>query len=321
MTSTIKTRDGIKIFSCNANRKLAKNIAASLGMELANAEAGQFSDGETFVKIHEIVRGVDCFIIQPTSYPVNDNLMELLITVDALRRASAGRITAVIPYYGYARQDRKARARDPISARMIADIIQTTGVDRVLTMDLHCEQIEGFFTIPVDHMRGTPLLVKYYKEKFGEHNEELCLVSPDVGSVKRTRAFAEKLDVPIAIIDKRRPEANVSEVMHIIGNVKGKKVVLVDDMIDTAGTICNAANALKEQGAKEVYACCTHPVLSGPAIERIEKSAIQELVVLDTIELPKEKQISKIKQLSGADILARAIHNIHANESVSKLFH
>jgi len=319
MTSTIKTTDGIKIFSCNANKKLAEKIAAYLGLELSESEAGQFSDGETFVKVKEIVRGVDCFIVQPTSYPGNDNLMELLIMVDALRRASAGRITAVIPYYGYARQDRKARARDPISARMIADIIQTTGVDRVLTMDLHCEQIEGFFTIPVDHMRGAPLLIKYYKDKF-ENCDDLCFVSPDVGSVKRTRTFAEKLDVPIAIIDKRRPEANVSEVMHVIGNVKDKKVILVDDMIDTAGTICNAANALKEHGAKEVYACCTHPVLSGPAIERIEKSEIKELVVLDTIELPKEKQIPKIKQLSGASILAEAIIRINSNESVSKLF-
>ncbi|MBC7959631.1 MAG: ribose-phosphate pyrophosphokinase [Vallitaleaceae bacterium] len=321
MTSTIKNLAGIKIFAGNANKELANKIAAALGLEISSSEAGHFSDGETFVKVNELVRGVDCFIIQPTSQPVNDNLMELLIMIDALRRASAGRITAVMPYYGYARQDRKARARDPISARMIADLIQSAGADRILTMDLHCPQIEGFFTIPVDHMRGTPLLVKYYCDKFAGRKENVCVVAPDIGSVKRTNTFAEELDVPMAIIDKRRPEANVSEVTHIIGNVKGKKVILVDDMIDTAGTICNAANALKERGASDVYACCTHAVLSGPALERIEKSAIKELVVLDTIALPMEKRIGKIKQLSSAQILAEAIHNINSNESLSKLFH
>lgn len=320
MTSTIKVNDGIKIFSCNANRELAENIAASLGLELSKSEVGQFSDGETYVKIGEMVRGVDCFVIQPTSSPVNDNLMELLITIDALRRASAGRITAVIPYYGYARQDRKARARDPISARLVADLIQSAGADRVLTMDLHCAQIQGFFTIPVDHMIGNPLLIKYYMDKFKGEKDSLCIVSPDIGSVKRTRSFAEKLDVPMAIIDKRRPEDNVSEVMHIIGNVQDKKVILVDDMIDTAGTICNAANALKEHGATNVYACCTHPVLSGPAIERIEKSAIEELVVLDTIALEDYKKINKIKQLTVSTIFAEAIYRIHNNQSVSKLF-
>ncbi len=321
MTSTIKTQQSIKIFAGNANKELAAKIAASLGIELSKSEAGHFSDGETFVKVGEMVRGVDCFIIQPTSQPGNDNLMELLIMIDALRRASAGRITAVMPYYGYARQDRKAKARDPISARMVADLIQSAGADRILTMDLHCAQIEGFFTIPVDHMRGTPLLVKYYQEKFAGCKENVAVVAPDVGSVKRTNTFAEEIDVPMAIIDKRRPEANVSEVTHIIGNVEGKKVILVDDMIDTAGTICNAANALKERGATDVYACCTHAVLSGPALERIEKSSIKELVVLDTIALPEAKRIAKIKQLSCADILAGAIHNINSNESVSLLFH
>lgn len=320
MTSTIRSTEGIKIFAGNSNKPLAEKIAKNLGMDLSISSAGNFSDGETFVKIDEMVRGVDCFIIQPTSQPGNENLMELLITIDALRRASAGRITAVIPYYGYARQDRKARARDPISARMVADIIQTAGADRILTMDLHCSQIEGFFTIPVDHMRGTPLLVKYYLDKFADNKDDIAVVAPDVGSVKRTRSFAEKIDVPMAIIDKRRAEANVSEVMNIIGNVEGKKVILVDDMIDTAGTICNAAHALKEQGATEVYACCTHPVLSGPAIDRIEKSPITELLVLDTIALPDEKKISKIKQLSTAEIFAEAIHRIHFNDSVSKLF-
>lgn len=320
MTSTIKNTEGIKIFAGSANKVLAENIASALGLNLAISEAGHFSDGETYVKVGEMVRGIDCFIIQPTSQPGNDNLMELLIMIDALRRASAGRITAVMPYYGYARQDRKAKARDPISARMVADLIQSAGADRILTMDLHCEQIEGFFTIPVDHMRGTPLLVKYYLDKFANEKDTIAVVAPDVGSVKRTRSFAEKLDVPMAIIDKRRAEANVSEVMNIIGNVAGKKVILVDDMIDTAGTICNAANALHDQGALEVFACCTHGVLSGPAIERIEKSAISELVMLDTIALPKEKCISKIKQLSAAEILADAIHRIHYNDSVSKLF-
>lgn len=320
MMSTIKNSDGIKIFSGGANEELARSIAKSLGTEIALSEVGKFSDGETFVRIGEMVRGVDCFIIQPTSYPVNDKLMETLIMIDALRRASAGKITAVLPYYGYARQDRKARARDPITARLVADLLQTAGCDRVLTMDLHCAQIQGFFTIPVDHMLGNPLLIKYYKEKFSDNKDDLVVVSPDIGSVKRSRGFAEALDISLAIIDKRRPEANVSEVMHIIGDIEGKRCIIVDDMIDTAGTICNAANALKEKGATDIYAACTHPVLSGPAIERINKSAITELVVLDTIELPDEKRIDKIKQLSVADILAEAISRIHNNESVSKLF-
>jgi ribose-phosphate pyrophosphokinase len=321
MTSTIRNNEGIKIFTGTSNPELAQRIAASLGRDLAKAEVGNFSDGESFVKVGETVRGVDCFVVQSTSSPVNDHLMELLIMIDALRRASAGRITAVIPYYGYARQDRKTRARDPISARLVADLIQTAGADRVLTMDLHCAQLQGFFTIPVDHMLGNPLLLKYYKEKFADKKEKCIVVSPDVGSVKRSRSFAETLDVPLAIIDKRRPEDNVSEVMSIIGeDVSGKTVVLVDDMIDTAGTICGAANALCEKGAKEVYACCTHPVLSGPAIERIEKSSIKELVVLDTIDLPKDKQISKIKQLTVSGIFAEAIHRINSNQSVSKLF-
>ena len=320
MMSSIKNSDGIKVFSGGSNQALARSIAKSLGTELALSEVGKFSDGESFVKIGEMVRGVDCFIIQPTSFPVNDTFMETLIMIDALRRASAGRITAVLPYYGYARQDRKARARDPITARLVADMLQTAGCDRVLTMDLHCAQIQGFFTIPVDHMLGNPLLVKYYKEKFAEDKSDLVVVSPDIGSVKRSRGFAETLDIPLAIIDKRRPEANVSEVMHIIGDIEGKRCIIVDDMIDTAGTICNAANALKEKGATDIFAACTHPVLSGPAIERINKSAITELVVLDTIELPIENQIDKIKQLSVADILADAISRIHHNESVSKLF-
>ncbi len=320
MTSTIKTVDGIKIFSGNSNKPLAQKIARSLGGEIAVCDAGQFSDGESFVKIGEIVRGVDCFVIQSTSNPVNDNLMELLITIDALRRASAGRITAVIPYYGYARQDRKARARDPISARLVADLFQAAGADRVLTMDLHSSQIQGFFSMPVDHMLGNPMLVDYYKHKIKEIEGDFVVVAPDIGSVKRSRSFAEEIDVPLAIIDKRRPEANVSEVMSVIGEVAGKNIIMVDDMIDTAGTICNAAQAMHEKGAKRIFACCTHPVLSGPAIERIQKSAIEELVVLDTIQLSSDKQIDKIKQLSVCDIFANAIKAIHDNKSVSKLF-
>lgn len=320
MTSTIKTVEGIKIFSCNSNIPLAEKIAAHLGGNLSKCEAGQFSDGESFVKIGEIVRGVDCFVIQSTSNPVNDHLMELLIAIDALKRASAGRITAVIPYYGYARQDRKARARDPISAKLVADLIQAAGADRILTMDLHSPQIQGFFSMPVDHMIGNPLLIDYYKNKIKDVDGDFVVVSPDIGSVKRSRSFAEELDVPLAIIDKRRAEANVSEVMSVIGDVAGKNVIMVDDMIDTAGTICNAAQAMAEQGAKRVFACCTHPVLSGPAIERIEKSAIEELVVLDTIFLPEEKKIPKIKQLSVNEIMGNAIIAVHYNESVSKLF-
>ncbi len=289
-------------------------------LNLGQAEVSHFSDGEISVKIDETIRGADVYIVQSTSYPVNDNLMELLIMIDAMKRASAGRITAVIPYYGYARQDRKARARDPISAKLVANILTVAGADRVLTMDLHCAQIQGFFDIPVDHLVGAPLLTNYYHEKYGEAINEFVAVSPDLGSVGRTRNFATRLDIPLAIIDKRRPKANVSEIMNIIGNVEGKRVILVDDMIDTAGTITNAANALKERGAIEVDACCTHPVLSGPALERIEKSAINELLVLNTINLPPEKCISKIKVLSVAKIFAEAINRIHEGMSVSKLF-
>lgn len=312
--------NGIKIFSCNAHQDLALAIASELNSTLGDSEVGKFSDGEVFVKINETVRGRDVFVVQPTSTPVNDHLMELLIMIDAFKRASAGRITAVIPYYGYARQDRKTRARDPISAKLVADLIETAGADRVLTMDFHCAQIQGFFNIPVDHLLGNPIVARYYQDKFAGCIEDITVVSPDLGSVGRTRAFAEKLEVPLAIIDKRRPKANVSEIMNIIGDIKGQKVVLVDDMIDTAGTICNAANALRERGATDVYACCTHPVLSGPAIERIENSAITELVVLNTINLPEEKQISKIKQLSVAPIFADAIKRIHDDQPVSTLF-
>ena len=313
-------RGNIKIFAGNANKKLAVDVAKYLGLALGESEVSQFSDGETSVKISETIRGADVYIIQPTSTPVNDNLMELLIMIDAMRRASAGRITAVMPYYGYARQDRKAVARDPISAKLVANLITIAGANRVLTMDLHCAQIQGFFDIPVDHLVGVPLLTDYYKKKFDGELDSVVAVSPDLGSVGRTRNFATKIDIPIAIIDKRRPKANVSEIMNIIGDFKGKKAILVDDMIDTAGTITNAANALKERGATEVYACCTHAVLSGAAIERIEKSAIKELLVLNTIQIPEEKKIDKIKELSVALLFAEAINRIHEGLSVSKLF-
>lgn len=313
-------RSNIKIFACNANVELAKEIAKGLGLSLGQSEVTHFSDGEISIKINETIRGADVYIIQPTSQPVNDNLMEILIMIDAMKRASAGRITAVIPYYGYARQDRKARARDPISAKLVANLITTAGADRVLTMDLHCAQIQGFFDIPVDHLVGVPLLTNYYRDKFGDELDNVVAVSPDLGSVGRTRAFATKLDIPLAIIDKRRPKANVSEIMNIIGNIEGKKCIIVDDMIDTAGTITNAANALAERGATEVDACCTHAVLSGPAIERIEKSKIKELLVLNTIELGEERRLGKIKSISVAPIFADAINRIHEGISVSKLF-
>ena len=309
----------IKIIAGNASKELAQKVADYIGVPMAKCEVGTFSDGEISVNISETVRGCDVFVIQSTNSPVNDNLMELLIMIDALRRASAGRVTAVIPYYGYARQDRKAKARDPITAKLVANLITAAGADRVLTMDLHAAQIQGYFDIPLDHLQGGKILADYFNTK---NIEDLVVVSPDLGSVTRSRKFANDLngDVPIAIIDKRRPKANVCEVMNIIGEVEGKNVILLDDMIDTAGTIVNAANALKEFGAKDVYACCTHGVLSGPAIERIENSAISELIVLDNIQLPEEKKIDKIKIKTVAPLFGDAIKKIFANESVSKLF-
>lgn len=310
----------IKVFSANANLKLAKDIANIIGVPLGNATVTTFSDGEIGVNINETVRGSDVFVVQSTSYPVNEHLMELLIMIDAFKRASAGRVTAVIPYYGYARQDRKAKARDPITAKLVADLIATAGADRVLTMDLHAPQIQGFFNIPVDHLLGVPILAPYYLEKFKDNKDDLVVVSPDLGSVTRARNFADRLDVPLAIIDKRRPKANVCEVMNIIGDIKDKRIILVDDLIDTAGTICNGSKALKERGAKEVYACATHGVLSGPAIERIQNSPIDELVVLDTIVLSPEQKIEKIKTLSVAHVFAEAIERIYEDLSVSTLF-
>ncbi|MBU3196910.1 ribose-phosphate diphosphokinase [Clostridium algidicarnis] len=310
----------IKIFSGNANPKLAKDISDILGIPLGDAKVGTFSDGEISVDINETVRGVDVFVVQSTNSPVNNNLMELLIMIDAFKRASAGRITAVIPYYGYARQDRKAKSRDPITAKLVADLITAAGADRVLTMDLHASQIQGYFDIPLDHLLGLPILSKYFEDKGFREDEDVVLVSPDLGSVTRTRKFADRLQAPMAIIDKRRPKANVSEIMNIIGDVRGKTAILVDDMIDTAGTIVNAANALKDLGAKEVYACCTHGVLSGPAFERINNSAIKELVMLNTIHVPVAENSEKITSLSVAPIFAEAIRRIYDDVPLSILF-
>ncbi len=306
-----------KIFAGNGNMELAQEIASLMGKPLGDATVTKFSDGEISVSIHESVRGEDIFIVQSTNDPVNDNLMELCILTDAMKRASAGRINAVIPYYGYARQDRIAKARDPLTAKLVADIISVAGVDRVITMDLHANQIQGYFNIPVDHLLGMPILQKYCMEK---NLEDLVIVSPDHGSVVRARNFAQPLGAPIAIIDKRRPKANVSEIMNIIGDVEGKNCFIIDDMVDTAGTICNAANALMDMGAKSVHACATHAVLSGPAIERIEASAMEEMVLLNTIPLPLKKRIPKIKVLSVAPLFAEAMRRVHNNEPLSSLF-
>lgn len=307
----------VRIFTGNANPALAQKITDAIGTPLGQVKVSTFCDGEISVNIEESVRGKHVFVVQPTCPPVNDNLMELLILIDAFKRASAGRVTAVIPYYGYARQDRKAKARDPITAKLVADILTSAGADRILTMDLHAAQIQGYFNIPLDHLLGAPILVKHFTEK---NIENVTVVSPDVGGVTRARNFADLLDTSIAIIDKRRPHVNEAEVMNIIGDIEGKNVVLVDDIIDTAGTMVQGANALKELGAREVYACCTHPVLSGPAIERIRDSEIKELIVTDTIPLSEDKVIDKIKVISVASIFGEAIRRIYKNISVSKLF-
>ena len=311
----------IKIFTANSNPKVAEEIARELGKPLGQSEVVTFSDGEISVSIKESVRGSDVFVVQSTSTPVNDNMMELLIMIDAFKRASAGRITAVIPYMGYARQDRKAKARDPISAKLVADLLTVAGADRVLSMDLHCAQIQGFFNIPVDHLLGVPILVPYFIEKFRDIRDNTVVVSPDLGSVTRARNFAARFDAPLAIVDKRRQKANVCEVMNIIGDVKDKDVILVDDMIDTAGTLCNAAKAIMEKGgAKSVTACATHGVLSGPAIQRIKDSVIKEVVLLDTIALPEEKRIDKITVLPVAPVFAQAIQRIYEDSPISPLF-
>ena len=308
----------IEIISGNSNRPLAEAVAKELGLTVSDAEVSKFSDGEINVTLPHTVRGKDVFIIQSTSAPVNDNLMELLIIIDACKRASAGRITAVMPYFGYARQDRKARPRDPITAKLVADIITSAGADRVMTMDLHAAQIQGFFEIPVDHLYGAPLLAKYFKDKM---DEDWVVVSPDVGSVGRARNFASRVNAPLAIVDKRRPKANAIEVMNVIGDVEGKTCLMVDDMIDTAGTIVQGAEALVKNGAKEVYACCTHGVLSGPALDRLEASPIKEIIVLDTINVPERiRSCPKIKMLSVSKYLAKAITTIYSDTSLSAIY-
>ncbi|MCQ2011872.1 ribose-phosphate diphosphokinase [Clostridium butyricum] len=310
----------IKIFTGNSHCKLAEDISDILGVAVGKSKVSTFSDGEISVDINETVRGMDVFIVQSTCSPVNNNLMELLIMIDAFKRASAGRITAVVPYYGYARQDRKAKSRDPITAKLVADLLTAAGANRVLTMDLHASQIQGYFNIPVDHLLGGPILAEYFISKGLEDQDDVVVVSPDLGSVTRARKFADNLHAPIAIIDKRRPKANVSEIMNIIGDVEGKRCILIDDMIDTAGTITNAANALKDLGAKNVYACCTHGVLSGPAMDRINKSAIEELVMLNTIPLSQDKESAKIRSISVAPLFAEAIKRIYDDQPISKLF-
>ena len=308
----------IKIFALNSNKPLAEKIADKVGVKLGKSDVKRFSDGEIQINIDESVRGKDVYLVQSTSAPVNDNLMELLIMIDAVKRASARSVNLVMPYYGYARQDRKTRAREPITAKLVADMLQKAGADRVLSLDLHAPQIQGFFDIPVDNLMGAPLLADYFLSH--ELEKDAVVVSPDHGGVTRARKLAEFLKTPIAIVDKRRPKANVAEVMNIIGDVEGKRAIIIDDMIDTAGTICHAADALAEAGAVEVYASCTHPVLSGPAMENIQKSAIKKLVVLDTIYLPEERLIDKIEQISIAKLLAEAIIRIHENRPLSPLF-
>jgi len=339
----------IKIFAANANQELAASIANNLGIKLGKSSTTQFSDGEINMRVLETVRGADVFIVQSTAPPVNDHLMELLIMLDAMRRSSAGRITAVIPYYGYARQDRKARSHDPISAKLVADLLTEAGADRILSMDLHSPQIQGFFNIPLDHLRGVYLFADYYEQGFGDLSD-VVVVSPDLGSVTRCNGFADLLgeNVPLAIVDKRRPRDNESEVAHFIGDVEGKIAILLDDMLSTGGSLCNAAATVKERGAKAVYACITHPVLAGDAVKLIEESALEEIVFLDTIKIkpetpheritldlsvtsdftgtpylrkPKSERTGpKIKVLSTAATLAKAIHCIHNGKSIGDLF-
>ncbi|HJD22662.1 MAG TPA: ribose-phosphate pyrophosphokinase [Firmicutes bacterium] len=312
----------IKIFSANSHPLLARQIAERLGLHLGRSEVKTFSDGEIAVSINESVRGSDVFVVQSTCAPVNDHLMELLIMLDAFKRASAARITAVIPYFGYARQDRKAKARDPISAKLVADLLTAAGADRVVTMDLHAPQIQGFFNIPLDHLVGAPILANYFREFIAANggNEGFVVVSPDLGSVTRARNFAARLDCPIAIVDKRRPRANVCEVMNIIGEVAGKTVLLLDDMIDTAGTLCSAAAAVMDAGAQRVFAAATHAVLSGPAIERLQESPLERVVLLDTIALPPEKRLDKFTVLPVAPVFSEAIERIYEDKPVSIMF-
>lgn len=309
----------LKIFSLNSNPELAESIAKEVGVPLGKVAVTRFSDGEVQINIEESIRGSDVFVIQSTSSPVNENLMELLIMLDALKRASARTINVVIPYYGYARQDRKARSREPITAKLVANLLTSAGATRAITLDLHAPQIQGFFDIPIDHLVAVPLLSDYFLQKNFDPSE-IVIVSPDHGGVTRARKMADRLKATIAIIDKRRPRPNVAEVMNIVGNVEGKTAILIDDIIDTAGTISIAAAALKENGAKDIYACCSHPVLSGPAMERIENSVIKELVVTDSIKLADENKSSKVVELSIAKLLADAIVRVYEEKSVSTLF-
>lgn len=313
------THGTVKIFAGNGCPDLAKAIADRLELPLGQLEATRFSDGEICVNIKETVRGCDVFVVQSTSTPVNDNLMELLVMIDAFKRASCNKLTVVMPYFGYARQDRKARARDPITAKLVANLLEKAGADRVLTMDLHSTQLQGFFDIPVDNLLGMPVLAKYFL-KNGFKNDDLVIVSPDVGSVTRSRSMAAKFNAPLAIIDKRRPKTNVMEVMNIIGDVKDKVCLMLDDMIDTAGTITQGAKALSDAGAREVYACCSHGVFSGPAMQRIQDSPLKKVVILNTIQQPQDKLIDKIEEVSVAEIFAEAIERIYSYISVSTLF-
>lgn len=313
-------RGELKLLSGNSNKALAESVAKYLGVELGKADIEKFQDGEISVKINESIRGKDVYIMQPTSNPTNDNLMELLILIDACRRASAGYINAIVPYYGYARQDRKTRGREPITAKLVANLLTTAGADRVITMDLHAGQIQGYFDIPVDHFSAIRHLSTHFKDIAYDKPDDFVVVSPDLGGVRRAREFADYLKLPIAIIEKRRPRPNVSEVMSVIGDFKGKHAIIVDDMIDTAGTITNAGEFLINNGAKDVYLVATHGVFSGNAIERINKSNVKEVVVTDTIALPEEKKIDKIKQMSIAPLLSEAIHRINTYESISGLF-
>jgi len=308
---------GMKVFSGNSHIEFAERVCKELHLELGKCDVNHFSDGEINVNIGETVRGYDVFLIQPTSSPVNDNLMELLIMIDAVKRASAGRINAVIPYYGYARQDRKTKAREPITAKLVADLLTAAGADRIVTMDLHAGQIQGYFNIPVDHLSAIPILANYFKNIV---DKDTVIVSPDLGGVTRARSFANIYNLPIAIIEKRRPKANESEVMNVIGDIQGKNVILVDDIIDTAGTIAKAASVLKSFGAKKVYACATHGVLSGPAIERINNSELEKFVITDSIPLSTEKRISKIDVVSVGPLIAKALKKINTNDSVSSIF-
>lgn len=309
----------VKIFSGTANLELAEKIAATFGTTLGESQIVRFEDGEVYIKVDETVRGRDVFVIQPTSNPVNENLMELLIFIDALRRASAKSINVVMPYYGYARQDRKSSPREPITSKLVANLLTEAGATRVVTMDLHADQLQGFFDIPVDHLQALPLLAKYFIKK-GLKGDDVVVVSPDIGGVKRARKLAEWLDCKIAIIDKRRPKPNMSEVMNLIGEVEGKTAIFIDDMIDTAGTITGGADAIIARGAKEAYACCTHGIFSGPAIERIKNSALKEVVITDSIRQPDNKRIDKIKILSTGDIFAEALTRIVNNQAISDLF-